>query len=70
VIVIGLVLVSLLMLAFAGRGLEDSSSPAPHAAPHIPHTSRTSGWEAALFILLLLGIVSKRAAKKADDEDF
>lgn len=53
-IVLGAVVLALIVLAFAGRDLGVDRDNA-------------SGWECALFILLLVGIVLKK--QKADSED-
>ena len=55
-----IVLGALLLLAFAGRALGD---PADDNTPH------AGGWEALLFVALLLGIVLKhKRARDAEDE--
>lgn len=57
-IVAGLMLVSLLVLALAGRGLGD------------PEDESSGGLAGALlFLLLLVGIVLKKQRDRAEDED-
>lgn len=55
-LILGAVILALIVLAFAGHDLGVDRENA-------------SGWECALFVLLLIGIVSKRHASK-DDEEF
>lgn len=55
-IVVGVILIGLLLLAFAGRALGDESES-------------SGGWDCVLFLALLLGLVLRKR-KERQDEDY